>query len=179
MDNAQLKQIGVWIILVLGALGTPFIEWIHNLSLTPGWIAFLSTAWYVVDYIIAVLIYVYLHVKKVNSKWKIRTLEIGIGIGLIVIIAAFGALLIEWIVLLGFTVIWTTALGIAYYGTEILITRLIVHYFKIPIEDVPIESSGENLTTDTSYNDSDSTASAPILAEVDPETLDPIESKEQ
>jgi hypothetical protein len=138
MDEIQLKQIGTWFILVLGAFGTAFLELIHGLNISFGWITFLGTTWYAIDYIIAVVIYFYFKVKKEGLKWEIKSLMIGIGIGILVIIGAFGVLVIEWINNFGFSLTWTAVLSIVYYATEGLGVLLIIHYLKIPVEDVPI-----------------------------------------
>lgn len=123
--------------MILGALGAPIMELIHSLKLSLGWITFITTAWYVFDYVIAVLIYVYFKVKKEGISWRISTLRIGLGIGILVIITAFGVLFVELIAMLGFSFLWTTTIGIAYYATESLIAFSVIHYFKIPIEDIP------------------------------------------
>ena len=139
MDETQLKQIGSWFVLVLGALGTVFLEAINSLNVSLSWITFLGTTWYAIDYMFGVTIYNYFKVKKSGLKWEIKPLLIGIGIGILVIIAAFGLVFVEWVGNYGFSTIWTTVIGIVYYLTETLGILLIIHYFKIPPEDIPIE----------------------------------------
>lgn len=138
IDDTQLKQIGTWFILVLGAFGTPFLEYLKNLNVSPTWIMFLITTWYAIDYIFAVLIYHYFKIKKEDTKWKIKSLYIGLGIGILIIIGAFGPVAIEFFTMLGFSVIWTIFLGIFYYSTEGLVIAFIIHYFKIPVPEIPI-----------------------------------------
>lgn len=138
IDDTQLKQIGLWLILVLGAFGTPLLDELQKLDISLVWIGFLTITWYAIDYILAVVIYFYFKVKKEGTKWKIKSLYIGIGIGILVIIGAFGPVVIDWFALLGFSTILTIFLGIFYYSTEGLAIGFIIHYFKIPSEDVPI-----------------------------------------
>lgn len=165
IDETQLKQIGTWIVLVIGAFGTPFLEWIRTLNISITWITFLITTWYAIDYILAALIYHYFKIKKNNLSWKIKSLYISVGIGFLVIIGAFGPVITEIFFMLGFSLIWTIFLGIFYYTTEGLITGLIIHHFKVPSEDVPeakiilteVETKGYVETVSNETNESNPT----------------------
>ena len=138
MDEIQLKQIGIWFIIVLGAFGTVVLEWIRYLNISFVRITFLITSWYAVVYMLSVLIYHFFKVKKIGLLWPIKPLKIGLGIGILVIIGAFGLVVLEWINLSGWTAMWCFVIGVIYYGTESLVVGLIIHYLKIPPEDVPV-----------------------------------------
>lgn len=150
MDTIQLKQIGIWLIIVLTAFGTVVLEWIQFLNISFVRITFLITSWYAVVYMLSVVIYHFFKVKK-ETLWPIRPLKIGLGIGILVIIGAFGLVVLEGINYSGWTAMWCFTTGVIYYGSETLVVGLIIHYLKIPLEDVPIDNliltEVENLET--------------------------------
>ena len=177
MDEIQSKQLGAYFILILSALGVVFIEGIKTLELSIMWITFLATLWYAIDYIIAVIIYHFFKVKKEGLPWKIKSLLIGIGIGIIVIITAFGAVLIEWCDTLDISLTLLIFIGTVYYASESLVIGFIIHYFKIQPEDIP-----ETIHTITEvdgdlYVDGSFTKTVPILTPTEPKEEAPEDPK--
>ena len=60
-----------------------------------------------------------------------------IGIWILIIAGAFGAVLVEYVVLLGWSPLWIGFVVITWYATDILIAAFVWHYLKAKREDIP------------------------------------------
>lgn len=61
-----------------------------------------------------------------------------IGIWILIIVGAFGAVLIEHVIFLGWSPLWIWFMGISWYATDVLIAFLVWIFFKAKKEDVPV-----------------------------------------
>jgi len=61
-----------------------------------------------------------------------------LGAWILIITGAFGTVLLEYIILLGWSVLWVTFIGIAWYTTDILVSSLVWHYLKVRRSNIPV-----------------------------------------
>lgn len=136
VDEGQLKQIGTYILLIVGAFGIVLLETLDGLDWSTIWVTFAGITYYAIDAYIGAWIWHFFKVKKAGTR-EYKNIIIETGILILIILGAFGTVFLEHIALLGWSVKWVTFIGIVWYATEALISGLIIHYFKIPVEDVP------------------------------------------
>ncbi len=60
-----------------------------------------------------------------------------IGITLLIILGAFGTVLIEHISQLGWSLMWVWFIGITWYASETLGAYIIWHFFRVTKADIP------------------------------------------
>ena len=72
-----------------------------------------------------------------------------IGVWILIIAGAFGAVLVEYVILLGWSPLWIGFVAVSWYATDILISAFVWHYFKTRKEDIqkqtPILSKVESI----------------------------------
>ena len=66
MDKAMRRQIGIWLLIVLGAFGAVILEHISQLNWSPMWIWFIGIAWYASEGLIVFLIYHFFKITKAD-----------------------------------------------------------------------------------------------------------------
>ena len=65
-----------------------------------------------------------------------KKLKKDIGIWILIIAGAFGAVLIEHIIILDWSLLWIWFIGIVWYATDILIASLVFIFFKAKKSDI-------------------------------------------
>lgn len=66
MDDPMKREIGIWLLIVLGAFGAVLIEHVRNLSWSAMWIWFIGIAWYASEGLGAYIIWYYFKVSKID-----------------------------------------------------------------------------------------------------------------
>ncbi len=59
------RQIGIWLLIILGGLGWVLLEHITYLTWSPSWIWFIGIAWYATEGLVGYIIY---HLFKVTKE---------------------------------------------------------------------------------------------------------------
>ncbi|KKL05112.1 hypothetical protein LCGC14_2609290 [marine sediment metagenome] len=70
MDEATKREIGIWLLIVLAALGTVLLEHVSRLAWSPMWIWFVGITWYASEGLGGFLIYHFFKVSKADIQKK-------------------------------------------------------------------------------------------------------------
>ncbi len=66
MDEAIKRQIGIWLLIVLGAFGAVLLEHINQLNWSTMWIFFIGIGWYASEGLLGFVIYHFFKVTKAD-----------------------------------------------------------------------------------------------------------------
>ena len=66
LDDPMKRQIGIWLLIILGAFGWVLLEHVSYLSWSPSWIWFIGIAWYASEGLAGYIIFHFFKVTKAD-----------------------------------------------------------------------------------------------------------------